>query len=179
MTAPMSLSSVSDVTKLEGYCRSMFKKNGSIVGNTREQPVSGEFVIPPSSLNALVDNLRPLLDQDVLEREDHEYAEIQAASVRACSDEFSRDINGRRALVVNSGCVSYQHFFFREGVLFHVVHMRSQDIRKLLADFWLLFTIQRAIVAGCLPEGVVVKAVNLRWTADCFHSYLKPEEVAL
>lgn len=176
---PMPLVNVHDVVKLKGYCQSLFKKSGTVVGNTKEQPVNGEFIIPPSSLTALADNLVPLLDTDIVDREAVEYKEIEQAAVKVCSDEFHRDINSRRAVITNSGCFTYQHFYLREGILFHVVHMRGQDLRKFLADFWLIFRIQQLVAKYSVPEGYIIKSVQLRWNVDNFHVYLKPEEVPL
>ena len=174
-----SLSSVHDVQKLEGYCRTMLEKYGTITGNTLERPVIGEFIIPPSSLNILTDNLEPLLDADVFARETEEYSEIIDEVVRVCGVEFIRDISSRRAVVVNNGCFTYQHLYLREGVLFHVVHMRGQDVRKMLADFWLIFQVQKEVMASCIPESTIIKNIQLRWSVDCFHKYLNPAEVPL
>lgn len=176
---PVPLTSVDDVIKLEGHCKAILKKNGSIVGDTKEQPVNGSFVIPPLNITAIIDNLKPRLPADVIAREEQEYNEIIEASVKICMAEFGRDVNSRRAVVVNSGCVTYQHFYLRDNTLYHIVHMRGQDIRKFRSDFWLIFRIQQAILKASLPSEYVVKQVNLRWEVDSFHAYIKPEEVPL
>lgn len=175
----LPLSSISSIQKIKSYCHSLLKKNGTIVGNTKEQPINGSFIIAPDDLTVLVDNLKPFLNKEILEKETEEYNGIEKAATQICLEEFARDINGRRAVVINNSCLSYHHFYLRDGILFHVVHMRSQDIRKFLEDFWLMLRAHKSIIKNAIPEGYVIKNIQLRYEVDCFHEYLKPEEVAL
>lgn len=173
------IANVDHLLKVEGYCRGLFRKGVPLVGNTKEQPVQGSFIIPPSCLTALVDNLLPLLPVEVIAREEEEYNEIIYRLTEVCKEEFGGNVNSRRAVFVNPGCVTYQHLYIREGVLYHIVHMRSQDLRKFLSDFWLFFRIQQSVLAKAIPDGTAISRIEMRWAVDNFHVYLKPEEVPL
>lgn len=131
-----------------------------------------EYAIPPSLLQALIDNLTPNIPEDVIEREAEETKELLKAVYTICSNEFYENIHSRRAVVLHKGCMTYQHFVVRHGGLSASVHMRSGDLRKFLADFQYILKAIKHVIDHCLPEEhKKIAYVNLRLTVDCFHRY--------
>jgi hypothetical protein len=142
--------------------------------------MSGEFIFLIDSLQGLIDNLTPMIPEEVLSREADEYGELLNVATDVCRREFTRDIHGRRAVALSAGCVTYQHFTIRRGSLLYSVHMRGMDTRKFLADFQLFLTVMRYVTKFSVPaEAKPLKQVEFKLHVDCFHSYLEPAKVPL
>lgn len=178
MILSCSPSTADDVERFALRASKLCLEDGKTVDNTIERPMSGLLMIDVKDLRAIIDGLHPLLPREVLKREDDEYRKIVNAAVACCEHEFSRVINSRRAVAVNTGCLTYQHLYVRNGVLHHSVHMRGQDVRKMLSDFWLMLVIDQRVL-GVIPSEVYMHAVHLAWMVDCFHAYKDPESVPI
>lgn len=172
-----SIKTALDVEKVVKAC-SKILETADLVGDTYEIPISGEFVVDTKELPIILGALYGMLPGEVLKREEAEYTEIVNTAVVCCTEEFSRDIHSRRAIAINTGCLTYLHFYIRNQTLYQIVHMRGQDIRKMLSDFWLILVIVSRVLE-IIPKGVEVQAIKLLWAVDCFHKYKDPSKVPL
>lgn len=158
------------------YFRKYVQNHGLKIGSTMETigPPALRLVLNHRDLEDWICDLQPLISPAIERLERREYAMLKLAAKKAVRFEFVRDPLSRRAVVLHHGCITYQHFALRGGMLYYIVHCRGLDLAKLPSDLQLFCKIgQAALRAASMVQPTILDTLLLQISVDCLHEYLE------
>lgn len=156
----------SDLYVYKKQAEELIASYGRKVGNTLEF-LDHQFAFTMRlPLSKFILRTREQILPSILALEADEYERMRISIGASANRDFTRDINGRRAVSLCTGCITYQHVLIREQRLKYFVHIRSMDIRKFIADCYYMITTAAELMA---EHGLTVADINVR--IDCLHKY--------